>query len=588
MSKRLEEQPFSHPDIHSSVEDVTPRLEQASSRWLLFLGIVSFLSCLLTYLMRLDRVVGLFVDDAWYVMLAKALATNNSYSLINAPTPGITPLYPPFFPFLLSLLYRLAPNFPDNIWLLKSLSVASMFVAGGLAYVYFQREQNLKPLAALGIAVAMVLSPPLVFLATSTVMSECAFTAIFLGTILVVERGVRKIKDKEKKAQWVYPILFGMGGTLCFLTRSAAIGVIAAIFIYLILEDLRKPALIFIATVILLGSPWVIYARLHAPTPEQWNEQAGHIVEDYSKQFWQRQAGNIQSGRIEATELPERIWKNIKDVALRDLLRVTAAPLYETFRSFQAAEAWRQQDGYEAPGGATAFMSLIVTVFLLTGFIRSVREKITVAELSVAFSFGIMLLWPWEPFRFMLPLTALLILYILRGAEVAIHAHKKLRQVPSALSNSAVTFVVLGCILSISLYGNANYLIKKFSKSPVDQPPWISTFQENEKLFLWARDNLPQDEIISTSNPGLVYLYTGHKTVAFHDPAGNWEMWKKMNVRYLVRTSSFILPPPESVPEERGLKVIYRQPGILNLRITDFGPAANRGSWGVLNSPQRD
>ena len=26
------------------------------------------------YLLRLDRVVGLFVDDAWYVLLAKALS----------------------------------------------------------------------------------------------------------------------------------------------------------------------------------------------------------------------------------------------------------------------------------------------------------------------------------------------------------------------------------------------------------------------------------------------------------------------------------------------------------------------------------
>lgn len=588
MSKRLEEQSISHLAVHSSAEDMESRVKPGSSRLLLSLGIISLLSCLLIYLLRLDHVVGLFVDDAWYVMLAKALATNNSYSLINAPTEGITPLYPPFFPFLLSLLYRLAPNFPENIWLLKSLSVAAMLAAGGLAYIYFQREQRLKPLTALGIAVAMVLSPPLVFLATSTVMSECVFTAIFLATILAVERGVRKIKAKERKAQWFYPVLFGIGGTLCFLTRSAAIAVIAAIFVYLILERLRLPALIFTATVILLGAPWVIYSRLHTPTPEQWNEQAGHIVEDYSKQFWQRQAGNIQSGTIETTELPERVWKNIQQVALRDLLRVTAAPLYETFRSFQAAEAWRQQDGYEAPGGVTAYFSLAVTIFLLTGFIRSVREKITVAELSVAFSFGIMLLWPWEPFRFMLPLTPLLILYIIRGVEAAIQAHKKLRQIPSAPVNPAVTLIVLGCILSISLYGNANYLIKKFSKSPTDQPPWISTFEENEKLFLWASDNLPHDEIISTSNPGLVYLYTGNKTVAFHDPAGNWELWKRMNVRYLVRTSSFILPPPESVPDERGLQVIYRQPGMLNLRIIDFGPAATRGSWGVLNSPQRD
>jgi len=102
---------------------------------------------------------------------------------------------------------------------------------------------------------------------------------------------------------------------------------------------------------------------------------------------------------------------------------------------------------------------------------------------------------------------------------------------------------------------------------------------------LWARDNLPRNEIIATSNPGLVYLYIGNKTVAFHNPAGNWDWWKQANVRYLVRTSSFVLPPPESDPEERWLKILYRQPGVLNLRIADFGPEATRGSWGVTSNP---
>jgi hypothetical protein len=59
------------------------------------------------YGLRLDHVVGLIVDDAWYVLLAKALATGQGYTLINSPTPGITPFYPPGFAALLSIFYRL-------------------------------------------------------------------------------------------------------------------------------------------------------------------------------------------------------------------------------------------------------------------------------------------------------------------------------------------------------------------------------------------------------------------------------------------------------------------------------------------------
>ncbi|MBL8190262.1 MAG: hypothetical protein JNK38_19755, partial [Acidobacteria bacterium] len=58
------------------------------------IGAISLVGCLLIYLLRLDRVVGLFVDDGWYVLLAKSLATGQGYSLINSPSSGILPLYP--------------------------------------------------------------------------------------------------------------------------------------------------------------------------------------------------------------------------------------------------------------------------------------------------------------------------------------------------------------------------------------------------------------------------------------------------------------------------------------------------------------
>jgi len=551
------------------------------TRGVMVAAVVGFLVCLLIYVLRLDGSVGLFVDDAWYVMLAKGLATGQGYSLINAPTPGITPLYPPVFPFLLSLLYRLSPQFPQNVWLLKSLSIASMMFAGLLAYVYFARERRQPSYVALGIAAAVTSSPSVVFLATSTLMSECVFVAIFLATILLVERGVRVIQTVGPKAELRYGALVGVVGALCFLTRSVAFVVVAAILVYLLKLRLRRAALIFVATVALLTGPWVIYSRLHAPTPQQWEEQAGHIVEDYSKQFWQRQAGNVASGTIEVGDLPARVWNNFLQIAFRDTLRVVAAPLYEFLRSMQANEAWRQQDGYEVPGGITATMSLIVALLALTGFILTMRGRVTVAEIAVLFTLGITLLWPWEPFRFLLPLAPLLIFYVLEGVAAIHRLHQKMRQ-HELRTSPAVLGVVIAVILAANLYGNTVYISKRLRSSPSEQPGWLNAFDENERLLLWARDHLPRDEVIATSNPALVYLYTGNKTVAFHNPAENWDRWKQLNVRYLLRTATFVLPPAD--PDERGMTVLYRAPGALNLRVMDFGPAATRGPWGVVSN----
>ncbi len=586
MSERPDEQVMIESKANSRTQGEAIA-EDSPAGWVKLGVIVGFAGCLLIYVLRMDRAVGLFVDDAWYLMLAKGLATGQGYSLINAPTPGITPLYPPVFPFLLSLLYRLSPQFPKNVWLLKSLSVASMMVAGALAFVYFTRERRQYSYVALGIAAAMTLSPPLVLLATSTLMSECVFVAIFMATILVVERSVQAIQLDGAKVVLRYSVLMGVMGALCFLTRSVAFVVAAAIFVYLLKQNqfkklMMRAALIFAATVALLVGPWVIYSRLHAPTPEQWQEQAGHIVEDYSKQFWQRQAGNIASGTIETTDLPARVWNNILQIAFRDTLRVVAAPFYEFLRSMQAAEAWRQQDGYEMPGGITATMSLIVALLALAGFILTMRERTTVAEIIVIFTFGITLVWPWEPFRFLLPLSPLLIFYVLKGIAAVHRLHQKMRQ-HELHTSPTVLSIAVASILAVNLYGNVVYLGRKLGGT---QPAFLSAFDENEKMFLWARDHLLRNEAIATSNPGLVYLYTGNKTVAFHDPARNWDRWKQLNVRYLIRTASFVLPPTD--PDERGMAVLYRAPGALNLRVVDFGPASTRAAWGVVGNLPRN
>ena len=138
------DEPLRDAATNDAADETAPAVDQrrAGSR-IKIAALASLLGALLIYVLRLDRVFGLFVDDAWYAMLAKALASGQGYTLINSPTPGITPLYPPAFPFLLSLAYRLSPDFPNNIWLLKSVSIAAMMIAGVAAYFYFTRARRL-------------------------------------------------------------------------------------------------------------------------------------------------------------------------------------------------------------------------------------------------------------------------------------------------------------------------------------------------------------------------------------------------------------------------------------------------------------
>jgi len=90
-------------------------------------GTIAFLVCLAIYLLRLDSLAGMFIDDAWYLLLGKALATGHGYTLINSPSPGIMPEYPPGFPALLALIFRIYPSFPANLWIRSLPAVRRIF-----------------------------------------------------------------------------------------------------------------------------------------------------------------------------------------------------------------------------------------------------------------------------------------------------------------------------------------------------------------------------------------------------------------------------------------------------------------------------
>src|SRR5688572_2367045 len=91
---------------------------------------------LAVYVLRLDRIVGIMGDDAWYALLGRTLARGAGFLQPNSPTPGLLPLYPPGFPLLLAPLWYIAPEFPANVLLLKSLSIAAMLASAVLTYVY--------------------------------------------------------------------------------------------------------------------------------------------------------------------------------------------------------------------------------------------------------------------------------------------------------------------------------------------------------------------------------------------------------------------------------------------------------------------
>ncbi len=69
-------------------------------------------------------VCGSFHDDAIYVSTASALAHGQGYRLVDVPGEPLQTKYPVLYPAVLSVVWRSAPNFPANVWLMQSVTLA--------------------------------------------------------------------------------------------------------------------------------------------------------------------------------------------------------------------------------------------------------------------------------------------------------------------------------------------------------------------------------------------------------------------------------------------------------------------------------
>ena len=468
------------------------------------------------YVLRLDRSAGLMVDDAWYILLARAIAEGDGYRLVNSAAAPILPLYPPGFPAILSAMFAVSPHFPENVWLLKSVSIGAMLGVGALTYVYLTKYRQLAGDLSACIAWAVVLTPAFVFLATSTLMTECVFTFALLAAVVLIEKGVRDP---------FFLVAAGAVAASVVLIRSSGAGLVAAAAIWFLKEKRWKEASIFFAAAACCLLPWMIYARAHRPTDAEREANRGSVVYTYQDQFWMRWAGAPTSGRVTARDLPARIATNIEDVFGRDIAGI-AIP--STFRGSRESGTEVISLGGKAgvasgsmgSAPATFMISLLLSCVVLVGFFKSVRERVTVAEILVPIALAIVLLWPFWSFRFVLPLAPFLLVYMVVGVK--------------ALAPSRVARIVLMTIIGLHLFDHAGYVLQLRDPSRSSTLDWLASARDVDATLEWMNRDLKDEGAVATTNPALVYLRTGRKTISFDQITSDWSVWRRKGVRYVV------------------------------------------------------
>jgi hypothetical protein len=416
--------------------------------------------------------LGVFSDDGMYAVLARALAEGKGYRFINLPGAPSGTHFPPVYPLLLAALWKLFPAFPQNVLVFKGANVLLNAVAAALAFRFGERTLGLPRWAAGATALLAGVAIPSLLLA-GMVMSEPLFLVLLLCALPLAER-VRSHSTARGA------IAVGAMGGLLMLTRSIGIAFVVGSVVALLVARRWRHAGLVAATAIAFAAPWQLWVARHddelPPVLRgKYGSYAGWMsrgVSAHGSEFVVRTvAANVATGS-----------------------RMTLTPLRPPLVPV-----------------LVPFVMLAGIVCTVVGCRRlAVRAPVTFLVLGAYVS--VVLLWPFDPTRFLWGIWPMLMLLVAstvaelwplaRGAARVASARPAVRLTSRALSAAGVA-----CALLL-VAGSTYYTVIGHQRH------WYASLALKREttarpVLEWVLAATQPGDVVASDEETMVFLYTG-------------------------------------------------------------------------------
>lgn len=312
------------------------------------------------------------LDGDSYLAGAEGLGTGQGYRMVSAI--GAPPLstYPPLHPALASWVWWLNPDYPSNLGLLhgwmQGLAAAALLLIH-LEWVRRGMPGWLSALLCAAIGVSSLLQMLVVFF-----MAEPLFL-LLVGAMAWWWREFPQFSGKPSEVWW----WAGLGGlaSLMYLTRSAAAGIVAGIFIAGWfgggLKRLRNLCGFLVPLVLVIGL-WSLHPK---------GASGGYM--DYFSYRWAQLGGPGRAAGLAATQ----IWQYVTGLTLLTALADSVARF----------SILRQIEGAGLAGVARVLQylaSMAMMALIVRGFLRS-STRGDRAVLVVLFFYVLQIVvWPYD------------------------------------------------------------------------------------------------------------------------------------------------------------------------------------------------
>ena len=202
-------------------------------------------------------VVGVFHDDGVYALLARSIASGQGFHHSHLPGAPAATHYPPLYPLFLAGVWRLAPVFPDNLPVLLAVNSILVGVAAWGCWRFAVTRLAWAQAIAVAGALAATLAVP-VFALAGALLSEPLFLALLWPGLLLSERAV------DSPRRWLAALTGAYIGAL-MLVRTHALALLLALLFMLALRKRWRELLVAGCTAALVELPWLVWTRQATP-----------------------------------------------------------------------------------------------------------------------------------------------------------------------------------------------------------------------------------------------------------------------------------------------------------------------------------
>jgi hypothetical protein len=486
---------------------------------LAMLGLIVCATAVLYFVSFDPSSVVLHHDDGLYITTAKAMATGQGYRIVSLPYEPAATKYPPLYPLLLSLVWRVNQDFPSNIGGFVSISAIASLVFIAVTWIYLVKFGYCSARQALLITALVALNWRTAIVATR-VLSETTYAALSVIGLCMAERVYREDKGR------ITPALLGLALGAASLSRSSGVALLIAVFVFFVLRRRFRLAMIPLLLGGLFVLAWIAWSYANRTTV------TGVNVAYYTSYLGHLKEVVLEMQARSQSPLLITILTNIARNALS--LLVVSIPLLCLGIDY----------------GSVVYVGFAL-VFVVSGFVGDVRQGWRLLHVYVLVYLTLHLFW--QPFvsydRYLIPILPFLLLWTVRevgrmGATVrsVLTSQGGVAQKASAVGVGVAILV----LISVVAYTNGSSLYSSLSSASFRKKFELS--REDAESIDWIKHNTDRDDILVCARDPLYYLYTGRKALhsAPMTPGIYWRQDERLvfnildeaRARYLVVTRS--------------------------------------------------